>query len=54
MAAPRTLAMDSLDAGGGLEVVLLDGAGFTTQRPREPHRHDYHELVWVRSGRVST
>jgi AraC family transcriptional activator of pobA len=19
-------------------------------RPREPHRHDYHELLWVRSG----
>ena len=18
--------------------------------PREPHRHDYHELVWVREG----
>jgi AraC family transcriptional activator of pobA len=50
MAAPRTLAMDSLDAGGGLEVVLLDGAGFTTHRPREPHRHAYHELVWVRTG----
>jgi AraC family transcriptional activator of pobA len=42
--------MDSLEAGGGLEVALLAGAGFTTQRPREPHRHDYHELVWVRAG----
>jgi AraC family transcriptional activator of pobA len=36
-----------------LQVVLLEGASFGTdapQGPREPHRHDYHELIWTRAG----
>jgi len=36
-----------------LQVVLLDDASFGSdapQGPREPHRHDYHELIWARRG----
>jgi AraC family transcriptional activator of pobA len=36
-----------------LQVVLLDDASFgadAPQGPREPHRHDYHELIWSRRG----
>ena len=34
-----------------MQVVALDGARFGGATPREPHRHDYHELIWVRDGR---
>ena len=44
------LAVDRLGEDGGLQVVLLDGARFGGARPRDPHRHDYHELIWVRAG----
>ncbi|MDA0162287.1 AraC family transcriptional regulator [Solirubrobacter ginsenosidimutans] len=36
-----------------LQVVLLDDASFGSEAPqgaREPHRHDYHELIWARRG----
>jgi AraC family transcriptional activator of pobA len=36
-----------------LQVVLLEDASFgadAPQGPREPHRHDYHELIWTRRG----
>jgi AraC family transcriptional activator of pobA len=36
-----------------LAVVLLSGAAFGTaveRGAREPHRHDYHELLWTRAG----
>ena len=36
-----------------LQVVLLDDASFGSDAPqgaREPHRHDYHELIWTRRG----
>jgi AraC family transcriptional regulator, transcriptional activator of pobA len=50
----RDLALDRLPgAGASLEVVLLEDAGFGTGGecgPRRPHRHDYHELIWTRSG----
>jgi AraC family transcriptional activator of pobA len=45
------LALDRLDAGAAVDVRLLDGAHFGGPAAREPHRHDYHELIWVRSGR---
>lgn len=48
-----SLALDRLADGLALEVLLLDGASFgrTGARvPRDPHRHDYHELLWIRSG----
>ena len=50
----RELALDRLPAAGAsLEVVLLEDASFGTASecgPRRPHRHDYHELIWTRSG----
>jgi AraC family transcriptional activator of pobA len=36
-----------------LQVVLLEDASFGSDAPqgrREPHRHDYHELIWARRG----
>jgi AraC family transcriptional regulator, transcriptional activator of pobA len=44
------LGLDRLDAGA-MQVVPLDGARFGGATPREPHRHDYHELIWLRDGR---
>ena len=41
------ISLDRLDAA--VEVVPLDGLDIDT-RVREPHRHDYHELIWVREG----
>ena len=41
------------DAGAPLQVVLMEGASFGTAAPqgaRDPHRHDYHELIWARGG----
>ena len=34
-------------------MILLEDATFGTEAPqgaREPHRHDYHELIWTREG----
>jgi AraC family transcriptional activator of pobA len=54
MSSPGDIAVDRLPvAGPSLEVVLLEGAGFGTASAagaRDPHRHDYHELIWTRSG----
>jgi AraC family transcriptional regulator, transcriptional activator of pobA len=46
----RDLTVDHLSQA--LEVLLLDGASFGTDAAgaREPHRHDYHELIWTREG----
>ena len=35
-----------------MEVVLFDtlDVGSDGDAPREPHRHDYHELIWTRAG----
>jgi AraC family transcriptional regulator, transcriptional activator of pobA len=36
-----------------IEVRRYEGVAFGTaaeRGPREPHRHDYHELIWTRSG----
>lgn len=44
------LALDRLAPGAAIDVVLLDGSGFGGAAMREPHRHDYHELIWVRAG----
>jgi AraC family transcriptional regulator, transcriptional activator of pobA len=41
------------DVGASLEVVMLEGALFgsdSDRGARQPHRHDYHEMVWTRSG----
>ena len=44
------LTVDRLD-GIAAEVVRLDGARFGAEAVRKPHRHDYHELIWIRDGR---
>src|SRR4051812_5077859 len=47
------MAVDRLAAAAPrLEVVLLEDASFGAAAggPRAPHRHDYHELIWARSG----
>jgi AraC family transcriptional activator of pobA len=38
------------DAGDPVEVLRFDGFETGGARVREPHRHDYHELIWVRAG----
>lgn len=54
VASGRDISVDRLsDAGASLEVVLLEDAHFGVEGdcgPRRPHRHDYHELIWTRSG----
>jgi AraC family transcriptional activator of pobA len=49
----RALPVDRrLDAMHPVRVMLLGGDSFSSRRgeAREPHRHDYHELIWIRSG----
>jgi AraC family transcriptional activator of pobA len=43
---------DRLGQGGALQVLWLHDAeiGAGGEPVREPHRHDYHELIWVRCG----
>jgi AraC family transcriptional activator of pobA len=55
--SPDDLSLDRLAdrigaEGGALQVVELEGmrVGDDADPVREPHRHDYHELIWVRSG----
>jgi AraC family transcriptional activator of pobA len=52
--AATEIIVDRLpQAGSSLEVVMLRDARFgsgSDRAPRQPHRHDYHELVWTRSG----
>ena len=48
------LTVDRLPhAGPSLEVVFLEDASIgaaAARGPRAPHRHDYHELMWTRTG----
>jgi len=50
-----TLTLDRLpDPGEAAQVRWFDGARFghgSAHGVRKPHRHDYHELIWVRSGK---
>lgn len=52
--ASSDITVDRLpEAGSSLEVVILQDAQYGSDSefgPRRPHRHDYHELVWTRSG----
>jgi len=47
---PRRLAVDRLRGDEPVEVVWLERARLGDRAVREPHRHDYHELIWVRAG----
>ena len=51
MKAGGRLPLDRLDAGDALAVRLLEDARIGDVPVREPHRHDYHELLWIRAGR---
>jgi AraC family transcriptional activator of pobA len=42
------LAVDTLRGDASVQVVLVEGMSLDTVR--DPHRHDYHELIWIRSG----
>jgi AraC family transcriptional activator of pobA len=44
------LTLDRLERGAVVEVRRLEGFRVGERPIREPHRHDYHELLWVRSG----
>ena len=44
------LGADRLARGMPVQVAWLQGARIGERRVREPHRHDYHELIWVRDG----
>jgi AraC family transcriptional activator of pobA len=52
--APYFYGVDlAVDRIAALEVLLVEDASFgadTERGPRSPHRHDYHELIWTRSG----
>jgi AraC family transcriptional regulator, transcriptional activator of pobA len=46
------LTVDRLpDRADPVQVERLDGLRVDGARRREPHRHDYHEVLWLRSGR---
>ena len=43
----------TVDRIAELEVLLVEDASFgadSDRGARDPHRHDYHELIWTRSG----
>jgi AraC family transcriptional activator of pobA len=50
MAASGRLTLDRLQPGAALEVMRFDDFSLGEDEVREPHRHDYHELIWVLSG----
>jgi AraC family transcriptional regulator, transcriptional activator of pobA len=46
------LTLDRLpDPLDPVQVVRLDGLRLDGTGVRDPHRHDYHELLWLRAGR---
>ncbi len=49
LAAGGPLAVDALAPDRPVQVIAPRGA-LDLGPPRAPHRHDYHELIWVRSG----
>jgi AraC family transcriptional activator of pobA len=44
------LSLDRLDDGAAVQVRRLEAMQLDDDPVREPHRHDYHELIWVASG----
>jgi AraC family transcriptional regulator, transcriptional activator of pobA len=45
------ISLDRLGADAAVQIAWFDRARIGATRVREPHRHDYHELIWVREGR---
>jgi AraC family transcriptional activator of pobA len=49
--APAGLTVDRLpERAGPVQVLPVEGMTVGADAVREPHVHDYHELIWVRSG----
>jgi AraC family transcriptional activator of pobA len=48
--ADGRLTVDRLAVGTAVEVRLLDDFRVGEGPIRAPHRHDYHELLWLRAG----
>ena len=46
----RGLAVDRLASDGAVEVAIVEDLAVGEGPIREPHRHDYHELMWLRAG----
>jgi AraC family transcriptional regulator, transcriptional activator of pobA len=44
------LPLDRIESGAPVEVVPLVDFGIVGRPVRDPHRHDYHELIWLREG----
>jgi AraC family transcriptional regulator, transcriptional activator of pobA len=44
------ISLDRLAGAAGVEALWLEDATIGAVVVREPHRHDYHELIWVRAG----
>jgi AraC family transcriptional activator of pobA len=44
------ISLDRLADATGVQAVWLEDATIGAVAAREPHRHDYHELIWVRAG----
>jgi AraC family transcriptional activator of pobA len=44
------LDVDRMAPGAVVQVTALDGFRVGEGALRDPHRHDYHELLWVREG----
>jgi AraC family transcriptional activator of pobA len=44
------LTVDRLASDGAVEVTLLEDFAVGEGPIRDPHRHDYHELMWLRAG----
>ena len=50
MRGPSLDPLARLGPARTLQVVVLDGLDLDAGPLREPHRHDYHELIWLRAG----
>jgi AraC family transcriptional activator of pobA len=50
VASSGRLTLDRLQPGAALQVIRFDDFTIGEDEVREPHRHDYHELIWVLSG----
>jgi AraC family transcriptional regulator, transcriptional activator of pobA len=44
------LTVDRLEPGAEADVRLFEGVAISEDAVREPHRHDYHELIFVAEG----
>lgn len=50
MPGPERLEVDRLASAGAVEVVMVEDLAVGEGPIRDPHRHDYHELMWLRAG----